>query len=162
FDRGTDPVIGLGPADLYVEIIPTIQYGYSSLRTWHFPLWNPYQLCGEPFFAVGWTGLLYPPNWVRLFIDPLLSVEVMLVFHLFWAGFGMWLLARHFRVDAFGRICAAITFMWAGWLIHNNTLPSVVEVASWMPFVVLQSDQVALGRRLAWLWLILALTCQIM
>ena len=88
-DLGTDPGIGIGPVDLYVEIIPTVEYGFSMLRTGHFPLWNPYQFCGEPFFAIGWTGLLYPPHWMRLIMSIPLSVEILLVFHLFWAGLGM-------------------------------------------------------------------------
>lgn len=161
-DRGVNPTIEVGPVDLYIEIIPTLEYGYSILKTGQFPLWNPYQLCGEPFFAIGWTGLLYPPHWIRFLTGILLSIEVLLVMHIVWAGLGMWLLARRAGADAIASLAAAMTFMWSGWITHNNVLPGVMESISWTPWLVLALEYVVQGRRLAWLWFTLALTAQLL
>lgn len=162
FFDSTQPGIPFQSTDLYKELIPTVDYGFRQLRSGRFPLWNPYQLCGIPFFAIGWTGLLYPPHWVRLVVEPLASIDVLLVLHLCWAGIGMLLLARHLGLHALGGATAAATFMLSGYFVETNVHPSVLEAMSWMPLVVLLLDRVALGHRRAWLGLILVLTFQLM
>ena len=37
--------------DLFLEIAPTMQYGFGRLKTSELPLWNNRQLCGTPFFC---------------------------------------------------------------------------------------------------------------
>jgi len=72
------------------------------LKSGHVPLWNPYQFCGEPFLAIGYAGVLYPPHLIMLFVDALTSNEILFVFHMFLAALGMWLLMRHLGVGLLG------------------------------------------------------------
>lgn len=162
FDRGTNPTVELGPVDLYIEVIPTYQYAFAALRSGAIPLWNPYQFCGEPFLAAGYTGLFYPPHLIMLFVDALKSNEILFVFHMFLAAMGMVLLMRHLGIGLLGALCASVTFAWSGWMILNNTLPPVLNAMSWMPLVILLVDGVMLGTPFAWLGLILALACQLL
>jgi hypothetical protein len=162
FDSGVNPAIEVGPLDLYLEITPMNAYGFEALTRGHLPLWNPYQLCGEPFLAMAYVGLFYPFHLINLWFDVLTSFEISFVFHMFFGALGMWGLARHFRSTSLGGLCAAVTFVWSGWLILNNTVPGVFEAITWMPLTVLLLDLVLEGRRWAWLGLILALTCQLL
>jgi hypothetical protein len=43
-----------------------LAYGMARLAQGQFPLWNPYQAAGVPFFAALQGGVLYPPNWLAL------------------------------------------------------------------------------------------------
>src|SRR5262249_27487958 len=46
--------------DAYTSFYPNIHYALTSLHQGGGLLWNPYQDCGQPFFAESLTGLLYP------------------------------------------------------------------------------------------------------
>ena len=52
--------VGIGNLDQHIEHLPMARYGFAALRAGNWPLWNPYQLAGMPFFAVPQTALLYP------------------------------------------------------------------------------------------------------
>jgi hypothetical protein len=162
FDSGVNPTIEVGPVDLYVEVTPMNVYGFGALKHGHLPLWNPYQLCGVPFLAAGYVGLFYPLHAMNLWFDVLTSFEIAFILHMFLGGLTMWWLCRHFGVRLLGGLVAAVTFMWSGWVILNNTLPGVFEAMMWMPLTVGLLDRTVQGRRWAWLWLTLALACQIL
>ena len=161
FDSGVNPTIEVGPVDLYIQVTPMNAYGFEALTRGHLPLWNPYQFCGEPFLAMAYVGLLYPFHLMNLWFDVLASFEISFVLHMFFGGLSMWCLARHFGIPSLGRLCAAVTFMWSGWTIFNNILPGTFESITWMPVTILLVDRVLEGAGLAWLWLILALACQL-
>src|ERR1043166_1692446 len=104
FDSGVNPTIEIGPVDIYIEVIPMTAYGFAALRAGHLPLWNPYQFCGEPFLAMAYVGLLYPPHLINAVFDVLASLEISFVFHMFLAGIGMWWLARHLGIGIWGAL----------------------------------------------------------
>ncbi len=161
-DHGTNPTIEVGPIDIYSELLPMNAYGFGVLSTRHIPLWNPYQFCGEPFLAMAYVGMLYPPHLINIVFDVLASLELSFVLHMFLAGMGMWCLARHFGISTLGALAAALTFTWSGWLVHSNYLPPTYEAMTWMPLVVWLIDRVMAGTRHAWCWLILALANQVL
>ncbi len=160
FDSGVSPAIDIVSVDLYISHVPTVQYGFEALESGRIPLWNPYQFCGEPFMAVSYTALFYPPHLVGFLVDVPTSVEILFVLHMFFGGLSMWWLARHVGIGRLGGLAAALTFMWSGWIISQNTLPMLFEAMCWVPFTVLMIDRVLLGARQAWMWLIAALACQ--
>jgi hypothetical protein len=52
--------------DFYAYFYPNVLHTIRSLQEGFGLFWNPYQNCGQPFFAYSLTGLLYPPNLVFL------------------------------------------------------------------------------------------------
>ena len=161
-ESGTEKGIDLGIVDLYTEHMPVVQYAFEELRNGHLPLWNPYQFCGTPFLAMGWTGIFYPPQLVNLVLDVPIALEALFLFHMFLGALGMWWLARRLGISVLGGLCAALTFVWSGWLTHHVNAPAILGSMTWMPLIILLLDGVALGRRFAWLGLIGALTCQLL
>ena len=61
---GAELGYGIGAYDIYAYFYPNVRYALDSLARGDGLLWNPFQDCGQPFFAFSITGLLYPVNWV--------------------------------------------------------------------------------------------------
>jgi len=63
---------------------------------WHgqLPFWNPYNNCGVPFLAQWNTMPLYPPSLIYLALPLTWSLSLFCLLHLFFAGMGMYSLAR--------------------------------------------------------------------
>ena len=63
---------------------------------WHgeLPFWNPYNNCGVPFLAQWNTMPLYPASLIYLLLPLPWSLSFFCLLHLWFAGFGMYCLAR--------------------------------------------------------------------
>ncbi len=64
-DSWTSRSVGLGNLDLYTEHYPMTKFGFERVFSGELPLWNPFQLCGQPFFAIPHVGLLYPGSRLK-------------------------------------------------------------------------------------------------
>src|SRR5215470_15871499 len=81
--------------DLYAEFLPNILYAVRSLRAGgQGLLWNPFQNCGQAFFAMSDVGLLYPANLLFLVLPPGLAVRGVIILDLVVAGTFAYLLCR--------------------------------------------------------------------
>ena len=162
FDRGTNPTIEVGPIDLYVEHMPMAQYAFEELGRGHLPLWDPYQLCGMPFFAVPHVALFYPLHFFSFFVDAVTAVEVSFIMHMTIGGLGLGLLARRFALTPLGSAAAAVTFIWSGWVVFNNVLPGIFACMNWLPLTIFLIDRAFARERFAHAALIGAVTIQIL
>ncbi len=111
-------------ADAFIYFYPAAVFLQNELRRGELPLWNPYQLAGQPFVALHAPGALYPPNLVLL---SALSVEhalqVHVVLHLMLAGFFTWLLAARLGLEPIPRFVAAVGWMLSGPMLWSIYLP---------------------------------------
>ena len=95
--------------DVYVYFLPNKLHAvYSALRGGSGLLWNPYQSCGEPFFANTAMGLLYPPHLLFLVLDPNVALHVVLILNMVLGAAGMCLLARQVGLGWAAAIGAAL------------------------------------------------------
>jgi hypothetical protein len=60
---------GLLVVDQHRLYLPLFTFAKKSILSGSFPLWNPYQALGNPFFARIQLGLLYPVNWMIFALD---------------------------------------------------------------------------------------------
>ncbi len=158
----TDPDIGLGPVDLYIEYIPMVEHTLREMRQGRMALWNPFQFCGLPLFAVGWTGALYPPQLASLWMDAIALGDWLMVLHLWAGGISMYLLARRLGAEVVGAAVASFTFAWSGFVISHYGLPGVLSGMLLMPLFLLAIDLVLDARRFAWLGLVLLVGCLVL
>ena len=80
---------GFFPAQDLYDFYPKMLYALASLHDGgRGLLWNPFQNCGQPFFGISQTGLLYPPYLVFLLFDPSRALTVLLWLHLVIGGGG--------------------------------------------------------------------------
>src|SRR5438093_7715876 len=101
------------------------------------PLWNPYNNCGVPFLAQWNTMPLYPPALIYLLLPLSWSLSFFCLLHLFWAGLGMYFLARRWTGNNFAASVAGGIFAFNGFSLNLLMWPSHIATFSWMPWVVL-------------------------
>ena len=115
---------GIPAFDTYAYFYPNIQYARESLARGTGLLWNPYQNCGQPFFAFSITGLLYPVNLVFAVLsrEPALLASMFLSLSI--AGLGALWLGREMRLSPPAALAGALAFGLGG---------STLMLASWSP-----------------------------
>ena len=154
---------GLFPAhDLYAYFYPKMLYALACLREGgRGLLWNPYQNCGQPFFGISQTGLLYPPYLVFLLFEPERALTALLWLHLVIGGVGTYWLGRHLGVRPIAALAGALAFEMGNAMI-GLTISSPTHAAPyvWMPAALLCCERLLQrpdGRRAAALAVVLAI-----
>ncbi len=106
---------------------------------WHgeLPLWDPYNQCGVPFLAQWNTMPLYPPSLIYLTLPLEWSLSFFCLLHLWFAGLGMFFLARRWTENHFAAAFAGVAFTFNGFTLNLLIWPSHIATFSWMPWVVL-------------------------
>lgn len=138
-------VVSSSETDLAMQFIPWRQFGFSQLREGNLPLWNPYIYGGAPYFAGFQSALLYPPNWLHLFLPVGLAINWIVALHVFAAGYFTYLWCRSLSVGTGGSILAGVMFMFCGpYFLHlyAGHLPHLA-VMVWTPLMLLSVDRLA-------------------
>jgi Bacterial membrane protein YfhO len=106
---------------------------------WHgeLPFWNPYNQCGVPFLAQWNTMPLYPPSLIYLLLPLTWSLSFFCLLHLWFAGLGMFFLARRWTGNNFAAAFAGVAFAFNGLTLNLLMWPSHIATFAWMPWVVL-------------------------
>ena len=118
------------------------RFGFSELAKGHLALWNPFLYCGAPYFAGFQSALLYPPNWVFLFLPLVFSLNSSVALHVFLAGFFTYLWLSHKRLCFLAALFGAYVFMLGGaYFLHAypGHLANLCTMA-WIPLVFLSVE----------------------
>ena len=125
-------------------------YGFFSYPLAHFqrdcfwrgelPFWDPFNYCGTPFLAQWNTMPLYPPALIYLLLPLTWSLSFFCLLHLWFAGFGMFQLARRWTGNDFAAAFAGVAFAFNGLTLNLLMWPSHIATLSWMPWVVLATE----------------------
>ena len=121
-------------SDLLAQFGPWRAFLKDQLAQGHFPLWNPYLLGGQPFFADLQNMMLYPPNYLTLPFSIPTGLTLFIALHWIGAALGMryWLLTLSLgeRAGRIGSLLFALSgFFWME-LIH----PPVIAAFAWLPW----------------------------
>ncbi len=144
--------------DFVEQNFPYRLFASKFLKTGIFPFWNPYVFSGMPFFADIQTAVLYPLNLVLTLFssDQWLSpalFQIQIVFHIFIAGLGMFLLGKEFRLGTAGSLLSAITFMFSAFLTTHIFHSNVIHAASWFPLIILFFNRMIYRKSLLYMTL---------
>jgi hypothetical protein len=120
---------------------PVAQYQRECFWRGELPLWNPYNNCGLPFLAQWNTMPLYPPALLYLLLPLTWSLSAFCLGHLFWAGLGMYFLARCWTGSELGGAVAGLIFGFNGFALNLLMWPSHIATLSWIPWVVLAAER---------------------
>ncbi|MFP6655980.1 MAG: hypothetical protein VCB25_10150, partial [Myxococcota bacterium] len=110
--------------DTYGYFYPNILHASRSFLEGAGLFWNPYQNCGQPFFAFSLTGLLYPVNFVFFVLERDSALLASAAMNLVLGGLGTWLLLREYRLSVPASLCGALAFQLSA---------PVLELGSWSP-----------------------------
>jgi hypothetical protein len=116
---------------------PLAHFQQECFRHGELPLWDPYNNCGVPFLAQWNTLPLYPASLIYLLLPLQWSLSFFCLLHLWFAGFGMFLLARQWTGNSFAAAFAGVAFAFNGLTLNLLMWPSHIATLSWMPWVVL-------------------------
>jgi hypothetical protein len=116
---------------------PLAHFQEACYRSAELPMWNPYNNCGAPFLAQWNTMPLYPPALFYLLLPLQWALGIFCLLHLWFAGLGMYFLARRWTEDSFAGAFAGVAFAFNGLTLNLLMWPSHIATLAWMPWVVL-------------------------
>jgi len=113
---------------------PAAAYLHDSLREGRLPVWNPYQLAGQPFLALHVPGALYPPNLLVIgLLDPAWALALLAALHLWIAATFTWLFATRLGLGTASAFATATSYMLCGSLVFGIYNPAYLATMAWLP-----------------------------
>ncbi|MFN5182331.1 MAG: hypothetical protein ACK5D5_04810 [Bacteroidota bacterium] len=126
--------------DIQDGMYPWRYFAGECFQNGIFPLWNPYEQYGYPFYAdlqyTNWN----PEVWLigNLIGYSYAVIYLLIIFYVWMAGLGMYKLANYLTQDNKISFFVALIWMLSGCTIsHMQQFVTVIGIA-WMPFVVWQ------------------------
>jgi hypothetical protein len=119
---------------------PLAHFQQQCFQQGDLPFWNPYNHCGVPFLAQWNTMPLYPPALFYLLLPLKWALGMFSLLHLWWAGLGMYFLARRWTGNNFAAAFAGVAFAFNGFTLNLIMWPSHIATFSWMPWVILATQ----------------------
>ena len=123
--------------DLAPYFIPPRFFWIESLRQWNFPLWNPYQFSGQPFFANPQNAALYPFNGLFFLFPFDIAFNSIILLHFFLAGLFTYLFMKDLKVGSAGSLISGLIWMLGGYLLSVHSLLTILLSVVWTPLMML-------------------------
>ncbi len=123
--------------DLSLYFIPPRLFWVESIRNGDFPLWNPLQFSGHPFFANPQHAVLYPLNGLFFLLPFDIAFNGIIVLHFFMGGLFTYLLLRDMKVGSTGALISGLVFMLSGYLLSVHSLLTILLSSVWTPLILL-------------------------
>jgi hypothetical protein len=127
----------LSERDLGPYFIPPRFFWVESIKHGSFPLWNPYQFSGQPFFANPQHGMLYPLNSLFFLFPFDIAFNAIIILHFFLGGLFTFLLLRDLKVNATGSLISGLIFMLSGYLLSVHSLLTILLSSIWAPLIMM-------------------------
>ncbi len=127
----------------YLAFYPTVAERHKiSMEDYKdaVPLWNPFSMCGEPFFAAGGTQLYYLITLFSLILPSnVAAVKMASVLSVFFAGVSMYALVYYLLKRHRVAFLSAFLFMFNGWTISRFKVSHLTTLSPLplLPLVIL-------------------------
>jgi len=163
FDPGISyntPIIEAFPtgSDVNLEFQPWNDYACERLNNGEMPYWNPYNLCGAPFFANSLNQLTYIPRLIFSLILPSENVLTALaLMHFLLCGIGFYYFLKAFDISPIAAGIASFVLMFKFSDPTIMMMPPQALTLAYMPLCLLLGVKIIRGGR--WLWVLLLAIC---
>ena len=121
-----------------------LPFAFGELRKGHLVLWNPYNYAGAAYFGGFGPALLYPPNWIHMFLPTVFAINVTIAFHIFLSGLWMYCWTAHRGLKPAACVLAGLVYMFSGAVflqIYRGHLHCLTTL-TWTPLIFLAIDGV--------------------
>ena len=134
--------------DLYSGELSGLDAGYRALRNGNVSLWSPHLFSGSSTLSTA----LYPPHFFYFFLPLPLAVNAGIAFHVFLAGFFMYLWAAYRRLHPLACLLAAVLLMFSGPYFMHVFAGHVGNLCAmtWAPLIFLAIDGMVDKPSLKW------------
>lgn len=137
--------------DVVRHAYPTAVYIHDELRSGNLPIWNPYQMAGQPFLALHITAVLYPPHLLFMgLLPPGRALEALVLFHLLLAGLFTWLFCRRLGLSPPASAVATLAFMLGGTQLTGIYMMPCLAAHSWLPVTLFSLHGLLTEARARW------------
>lgn len=153
-------ILGEAPVfrDLLVLVLPLRGFARHALHAGSFPLWTDDLFFGAPFFADYQSAVLYPPSLLIYSMPFPLGLSAFLAFHLAVAGWGMArYLQRRRGLGPTEALFGAVIFAFGGFFVSLIPLTNQLEVAAWLPWLLLAGESLVASGGLRWFFALVVL-----
>ena len=151
--------------DFTREVLPLAKYIVEIYQdTGIIPLWRTYHLGGVPIVGHPVAPIFYPLNWLVLILPIPLALNLTIVLHLWWAGFGTYLCLRYSyntscRAAMLGGIIFALSPRWIAYSAGGHW--SMIAAVAWWPWAWFGFSKYLESGKSYWILIFgLALSCQ--
>jgi hypothetical protein len=132
----TDLILARG--DTFSYFYPYWDVRNDSFRALELPLWTNTLFMGSPLLAEPQLGTFYPPNWFTAPFSVTDAIRYSILFHIFWAGLGMYLLfdsvAPKRPINIAGLIAGTL-FAFSGFVGAHVEQINQLQGIAWMPWI---------------------------
>ncbi len=129
--------------DLLAQFGPWRAFLRNQLALGHFPLWDPYLLGGQPFFADPQNMLLYPLNWLTLPFYLPMGLSLFFFLHMVLAALGMHLWLKSLGLSQTACRLGALLFSLSGFFWLEIIHPPVLAAFAWLPWFFSRLERLA-------------------
>lgn len=112
---------------------PQCRFIAESLRSGHFPLWNPLTYCGMPQIAVTFPGLFYPVDYLFACFPFNRALALSMLFHQLVAVLSMYWFLRGLALPRRGAAGGAWLYGFSGYMFSLASNHSLVAGAAYLP-----------------------------
>ncbi|NOZ93347.1 MAG: YfhO family protein [Acidobacteria bacterium] len=109
----------------------------TRLRHGEWPWLNALNGCTEAWFANPETGVLYPPAWIHLALDPHAAISLEIGLHLALLALGIGVLSRRLGARDLGIAVAEAATLSSGAVLATVGMLNNLEAMAWMPWMIL-------------------------
>lgn len=132
----------VGGQDLHGAFLPKyIEAARALFHEHRLPLWNPWELCGTPLFAVIQGLVLYlPAPLLFLVLPPFWALQGLYAFHVFVLAWGTAAYLREHDVDGLGAVLAVLVTVDGVFMSYSMVgfdHPSFLGSVAWIPWILL-------------------------
>lgn len=117
-------------------------FGFHELLSGNLALWNPYSYCGEPFFGMFQSALLYPPNFLHFILPLDKAINGEIILHVFLAGFFVYLWTIYRGLHPLACFLSAVLWMFGGTYFYHIYVGHLSNLCTmvWAPLLFLSID----------------------
>jgi len=145
---GSGRVLSAPGLDLYSGELSGLDGAYRALRNGNVSLWSPHLFSGSFVLAT----VLYPAYFFKFMLPLPQAVNAGIAFHVFLAGFFMYLWASYRRLHPLACLLAAVLFMFCGPYFMHVFAGHVgnLNAMTWAPLIFLAVDGMMDKPALKW------------
>lgn len=142
-----------GGGDLASFLFPIYRFAARTLNEGRLPLWNPHLYGGAPFIGDIQSGFLYPPNLLLFLLNPSFDyhwMQLLGIWHLWWAGLGVFVLARTLGCGRSAALLAGVAFGLSDHLFMRTGNLNLIAVLSWTGWILAACHLAFTRHSLVW------------